>query len=149
MQDHPADQPAGMGALGQTERARLSRHPLRDGKTAMSGSQQTPVTQTQSKDPWAGAQPYLSSAMQNAYNLYGSGIGYPPYGGPTQAPLDPGLLAGLNAQQNIAGSQLGGAPSTLASLNLANQVIGNEGLVQGQKEAIAGLGQLATTAQGD
>ena len=68
-----------------------------------SGSSQQPVTQTQTSDPWSGAQPHLLSAMNSAQSLSGNNIGYQPWTGQTQA--DP----------NQYFNQAGVAPTALPS----------------------------------
>jgi hypothetical protein len=109
------------------------------------GSSQQPVTQqtTQTKDPWGPAQPFLREAMENAQGFFQSGTGYQPYTGPTQAPLAPGLDLGINTGQNLALSQLGGAPGVLAGMNLGTNVINQQGITPGIQAAAGGLGQAA------
>jgi hypothetical protein len=91
---------------------------------------QTPVTQqtTQTKDPWGVAQPFLTQAMQQAQNLYVNGVGYQPYTGQTQAPLDPNLTSSLNSIAGIANSQLGGTAGVNAARNMGTGLINSYGL---------------------
>lgn len=93
----------------------------------MGGSSQQPVTQqtTQTRDPWATAQPYLSQAMSNAQTLFQNRTGYNPYGGQTQADLSPFTSTSLTSMVDKSAQ---GQPSIDASLGLANQQIGNYGL---------------------
>lgn len=112
------------------------------------GSQQTPVTQTVSKDPWSGAQPYLLNQMAQAQGYLANNVGYNPIM-PTQAGLDPTFLSGYGNAASIAALGPGGMPSTLNSLNMANQMLTQGGLAPGQTTAINNLNQLAATAAGD
>jgi len=68
----------------------------------MSSSGQTPVTQSQSSDPWSGAQSHLTDLYTRAGDLTGEVQGYNPYPGDLQAPLDPTLAQGLNQSYQIA-----------------------------------------------
>ena len=99
----------------------------------MGGSSQTPVTQqtTASKDPWAPAQPYLQEAMQGANQNYSGDVGYQPYSGSTQAPLNANVVGGLQGQYNIAASSLGGTPGVQAGQALGTNMIQNQGLNSG------------------
>jgi hypothetical protein len=101
----------------------------------MSGGQ-TPVTQqtTQTRDPWAAAQPHLTGIMNAAdqvfagvgpYSNVAGGPGYMPYTGQTQVDLNPLTSSGLAAQTQMA---QGGQPSVDASLGLASQQIRDYGL---------------------
>lgn len=98
----------------------------------MSSGSQQPVTQqtTQTKDPWSAAQPFLQNAMSSAGALYNSNIGYTPYSGPTQAPLDPWLQAGLTTESGQAWNDAyaGGPQNVKAAQGLAQNMITNQGL---------------------
>lgn len=92
----------------------------------MSGGGQTPVTQqtTQTRDPWAAAQPHLTGIMNQADVQYAAG-GYSPYTGQTQAELNPLTTSSL---AQMYGMTTQGQPSIDAGLGLANQQMGNYGL---------------------
>lgn len=96
----------------------------------MGGSSQQPVTQqtTQSKDPWAPAQPYLSGAMQTANAYLQGNYGYQPYTGPTTAPLNNNITQGMLAGQNIAANNLSGSPNVLAGQSYLGDLIKNQGM---------------------
>ena len=65
----------------------------------MGGSSgQTPATSTQTSEPWSGAQGYLLSMYGQAQNLRDADVGYQPYTGATQAPIDPYLTEALHEQ---------------------------------------------------
>lgn len=95
----------------------------------MSGSSsgQTPATTTQSKDPWSGAVPYINQALTTAQSNFQNNIGYQPYAGQTQAPLDPNVSAGLGGITSIAQNTLGGTPGIQAAQNLGLQQIQEAG----------------------
>jgi hypothetical protein len=96
----------------------------------MGGSSQQPVTQqTQaSKDPWAPAQPYLEKALTRAGSFFDDNVGYQPYTGSTQAPLDPSLLGGLTQLGNSYWEGMGGTPGVTAGRQLGTNMIQNQGL---------------------
>jgi len=96
----------------------------------MGSSGQQPVTQqtTQTKDPWAPAQPFLQSAMNQAEFYRGSDVGNLPYAGSMQAPMSQNLSTGLNTQAAIAQPDLYGTPDVLAGQQAATSMIQNQGL---------------------
>ena len=95
----------------------------------MSSGGQQPVTQqtTQTKDPWAPAQPNLQQSLNQARYLSDADIGYQPWTGATQAGIDPTLQAGLNAQANIFSQNLGGSAGVNAARDLGTQTIKDQG----------------------
>src|SRR5262245_52626127 len=131
----PADLPAGLAEISRGQRLSTDPHrrgwTYRHGKGAlMGGSSQQPVTQqtTQTKDPWAPAQPFLQSAMQNAFNNYNAGVGYIPYMAATQAQLDPWQQTGLSSMAGQALIQMGGTPGLNAASDLATNMIKQQGI---------------------
>jgi hypothetical protein len=98
----------------------------------MSSGGQQPVTQqtTQSKDPWSAAQPHLIEGMENAQGLFQSNVGYQPYTGATQAPVNSLLQTGMNRMQDIAGAEANayGSAGVNAARGLGLSQIQNSGL---------------------
>lgn len=92
-------------------------------------SPQQPVTQqtNQSKDPWIGAQPFLGAAMNQAQSLLSQDVGYQPYTGATQSPLDPMVTQAMAAQKGIATGSLGGTEGIRAAQGLGLQQIQDAG----------------------
>src|SRR5262245_55424409 len=99
----------------------------------MSGSSGSPVTtSTQSRDPWIGAQPYLTQMYGQAQLNYLTGQGYQPYAGPTVAPIDPQLQAGLTGYFNQASQQAAtGIPGLAQAQQLGSDIIGQQGITPG------------------
>jgi hypothetical protein len=114
----------------------------------MGGSSQQPVTQqtTQTKDPWAAAQPHLIEAMENARGLFQSSGGYQPYTGNTVAPFDPYQTQGINAGAAIAQSTLNGTPGINAARDLGLQQIQNQGMNTGLNTAASQFGSIYNDA---
>jgi len=107
-----------------------------------SGSPQQPVvTQTQTRDPWAGAQPYLQQMMGTASGMQAGGVGYQPYGGPTQAPLNSAVQDAGTAMWGLANAQIANDP-TAPALGQARSVVESQGITPGIQSALGGLGQL-------
>jgi len=96
----------------------------------MSSGGQQPVTQqtTQTRDPWAAAQPNLTSALGSAASSFFGDVGYQPWTGATQAPVNQLQQYGLTDMQNIAGSQPGGSAGVNAGRALGQNMIQNQGL---------------------
>lgn len=119
----------------------------------MSGGSQQPVTQqtTQSRDPWAAAQPSLSQIIGQSGNLFNSDTGYVPYSGQTQANLDPNVALGLASQAGIAqGMQgVGGTAGNYAAQALARNMVENQGLTPGLQTAAGQYGDIYSRALGD
>jgi hypothetical protein len=114
------------------------------------GSQPQSVVTTQNKDPWSGAQPYLSQALGQAQNLYTTGTGYKPYMGETQAALDPSLASALGQTDVMAHQDMaqGGGFGTGAAGNLALNMINNQGLNPGLQTAAGQFGDIYKEASG-
>lgn len=94
-----------------------------------SGGGQTPVVQTQTKDPWVGAQPALNTALQSATSYFNSGLGYQPYTGQTTADLyNPFNLAGMNNAYNLASSEPQGSANLQSARGYLGNMVTNQGL---------------------
>ena len=93
----------------------------------MGSSSQQPVTAqtTQTRDPWAAAQPFLQESMENAQGYFQSGTGYNPYTGQTRADLNPITASALNAILGQAGTS---DPNNQYSSQLAQAMIAGRGL---------------------
>jgi len=63
----------------------------------MGGSSSQAPTQTSqaTADPWSGVQPALSTLYSNTLGQFTNDVGYHPYGGNLQAPLNSALNTGL------------------------------------------------------
>lgn len=97
----------------------------------MSSSGQSPVTQqtTQTRDPWAQAQPHLLESMENARGLFESGVGYQPYSGNTTANwLNAYNTPGAQEIYSLAVNQPYGGPGLQNALGQATNMIQNYGL---------------------
>jgi hypothetical protein len=96
-----------------------------------SGGQQ-PVTQqtTQTKDPWATAQPYLAEAMAGAQGLYGGGIGYVPFSGNTTAALTPDITSAMTSTRNLASAEPQGSTALQGARSYLGDLVSNQGLTQ-------------------
>jgi hypothetical protein len=105
------------------------------GSSSQPPPQQITTTQRQN-DPWTGAQPYINSALGSALNLYGSGIGYVPFGGNRMASLDPRVTSGLAMQEQLATNNLGGTPDVLAGIGTATQQLQNYGITPQQQQLL-------------
>src|SRR5215468_8957275 len=94
------------------------------------GSSSTPVTtQTQTKDPWSGAQPYLSSMYSTAEQYQQGNVGYLPYAGQTVASQDPTLNKALGNITDLANLQISqGAPGIQQGIDLGTQLMSNYGM---------------------
>jgi hypothetical protein len=97
-----------------------------------SGSNQTAVTQQtqQTRDPWSVSQPYLAQALSGAQQLYNSTIGYNPYSGPTQAPLNSILSGTMGTMQGQLQNDVnaGGTAGVRAAEGLSLNMLQNQGL---------------------
>lgn len=93
--------------------------------------QQTVTGQTsQTKDPWAPAQPYLQNAMSAANSMFVNDLGYRPYLGETQAPLNADINTAMTDMRNILtpDAAAGGTAGNIASRQLGLDMIKNAGL---------------------
>jgi hypothetical protein len=109
----------------------------------MSGAQTQPITtQTQTRDPWAASQPYLQQAMGSAAGMWQGNQGYTPYQGPTVAPIQPAMQAGLDMVQNVAQGQQGTyVPQLFGLMNQAANIAGAQGITPGIQSALGTVGQ--------
>jgi hypothetical protein len=102
------------------------------------------TTTAQSSEPWAAAQPALSTALSGAHGLYTEDIGFKPYGGQTQADMSTLTKMGLDQTQNIAQGQ--GGLLGQDAYNYSRGLINNQGITDSMRPA---LGTLEATARGD
>ena len=95
----------------------------------MSSGGQTPVTQqtTQTKDPWAPAQPNLQQSLNISRYYSDNDVGYQPYTGQTQAGLDPNFTQGAQSLASMYGSELAGSAGVNAARQLGLQQIQDAG----------------------
>src|SRR6476619_1618531 len=93
-------------------------------------SSQTPVTQqtTQTRDPWSAAQPFLTSAMSQAGNLFQGDVGYQPYTGSTTAPLNEPIQTAMSRGIGLAESEPFGSENLASARGLMSNLVSNEGL---------------------
>jgi hypothetical protein len=117
-----------------------------------SGSSQPVQTQTQTKDPWSGASPYLSDIYAKAQFLQNTGSGYLPYSGSVVADLDPQFaqtMQNLYGLTNWQASQFGtGVPGVQAATDLGTQLIGSQGITPGINMALGTMGIGLNTVSG-
>ncbi len=99
-----------------------------------------PLVSTQTKDPWAPTQPYLTGMLPDIQELYQTDTGYMPYSGPTFASMDGRTVDALNSAESIArtGDTLG-----TNSYDGINQIVANQGLNSGLLGAAGTLGGIA------
>src|SRR5262245_50743569 len=101
----------------------------------MTGSTSQPVTtQTQTRDPWTGAQPYLNQMFATAQGMQASGLGGQVWTGPTVAALDPRVEQGLGYMSDVAGQQQANVVPQLQT------IVGQGGLTTGAQQGLATLG---------
>jgi hypothetical protein len=106
----------------------------------MSGGGSSPVvTQTQTKDPWSGAVPYLQQMYGNAQQYQQGGVGYQPWSSGTVAPIDPWQQAGNQFMASAAYANPYGAPAIGAGLNQATNIVNQQGITPGIQGAIGNL----------
>ena len=121
-----------------------------------SSSSQTPVTTTQTSDPWAGAQPHLMNTMADAQAFYNAGVGYQPYTDTTLAEPHPTFSQGWNNAYGIAAGEPYGSSGVNAARSLAEMMQNQQGLSAGQsdyaipqlKNSVSQFQNLYDTAQG-
>lgn len=108
------------------------------------------TTTTQKADPWSGVQPYLTSAYQQAAELYKPGAGPQYYPGSTVAPVSGMEQFGTNMMVNATPQIEGAAQSAQWGLtnmiNSSQGAAGSGGYYAGQ--GAAGMGNLAAQTQG-
>src|SRR5262245_51809371 len=108
-----------------------------------STTQQPVTTQTQTRDPWIGAQPYLGLMYSGASALQQGNTAGQPYQGPMMAPLNPDVLAGLGQIQEIAGNQFNTVNRYLdEALGRNAGLISNYGITPGLQSVLSGLGNV-------
>ncbi len=111
-----------------------------------STAQQPVQTTNQQKEPWSVAAPFLSSMYGSAESMRNSNTGYQPYAGQTLAsPNNPQIDAGMGALIGGSMGELGGSSGVQAARNAGQQIIGSQGIGDGQAGVLSGLGNLATT----
>jgi len=118
-----------------------------------SGGSQPVQTQTQTKDPWAGAAPYLSDIYAKANTLQNIGSGLIPYQGPTVAGLDPQFAQTMANIYNLTNQQIGqipsfpsgGIPGTAEANALGSTIIGAQGLMPQTMTGLNTLGGAGNT----
>lgn len=103
-------------------------------------SQPNTVTTTQTKDPWAGAQPYLNQINATAQMLYNNDWGNTPYSGATQVPWSQQLQNALQTGTGMAEANLGGTSGVNAARGLSENVINSQGITPGIQSSLTGLG---------
>lgn len=73
----------------------------------MGGGQNT-TTQSTNNEPWSAAQPALKTGLSDAQTLYQGGVGGQTYTGSTVVPWAQQTTQGMDAQQNLAQSNMDG-----------------------------------------
>src|ERR1700690_3124435 len=88
------------------------------------------TTTTQTSQPWAAQQPYLTQGFADAGNLPAENPGGPAYyPGATYAPATDAQTSGLNDITNVAGSLASGANPTIANAaNTSNALTSGAGI---------------------
>lgn len=111
-----------------------------------SSSTQPVQTTTTTKDPWSGAQPYLSQMYGTAQAMQQGGIGYQPYTGQTVASTNPYINTGNEAIGNWGLNNLGGTPGVNAATNYGTSLINQGGQLGGQGGTQDTIGKLESLA---
>ncbi len=106
----------------------------------MSGGQTE--TTTQSSEPWGPAQPALRQGVNDALNLYRSGVGGAVNTMSNVTPFARQSVRAMNIGENIAGSNMG--PSGLVGQN--QRIINNGGFNAPQMEALSGIRSTANSS---
>jgi hypothetical protein len=91
-----------------------------------SGQQQT--TQTQTSDPWSGAQPHLQNLMQSAEEMYNNNTGYQPYTGDPQAAVNTSLSDAQMAEYNMGAAEPWGSSGVNAARAYGEGLINSGGM---------------------
>lgn len=120
----------------------------------MSGSSSPPQQQTintTTRDPWSGAQPYLSNAMSSAQSLYNAGAAgsYAPYSGNTLAPVDPNFAQGWATAYGLAAGEPTGSANLANARQFTNDLVTNQGLNAGLRTSLGQFGDIYSRAQGN
>ncbi len=116
------------------------------------GGQLQPIqSQTATKDPWSGAQPFISQALTGAAGLYNAGAAgsYMPYTGATLGAVDARQVQGQNDMQALAQSEPYGSANLTAARDYAGNMIKSGGLNEGMQGAAGQFQDIYNRAQGD
>lgn len=119
------------------------------GSSGGSQQQQPIQTQTQTKDPWSGAQPFITQAMGSAAGLYNAGSAYQPYTGQTLADVHPWQQQGQNVAMSLAQSEPQGSANLASARNLAGNMVTNQGLNTGLQGAAGQFQDIYNRALGN
>lgn len=106
------------------------------------GSKTNTTTQSTNSEPWSAAQPALKTGLEDAQNLYKSGVGSQAYTGSTVIPFANQTTQGMGSIQNTANQNMGGQ-------GLSGQyqgVINSGGFNAPQQSAMGGLQQIGQAA---
>src|SRR3990167_3158347 len=103
------------------------------------------TTETQTSEPWAGAQPYLREALTGAQTAYQSGKGFNYFPDSTVVPFAPQTTQALGNMEGIAnqGDSLGQAANSQAL-----GVLNSGGMSDRQKDALGKTYDVATGVNG-
>ena len=107
-----------------------------------SSSSQTPAQTVSTSSPWSGVQPALGDLYGNATSQFTNDVGYLPYGGNLQAPLDPSLNLGLASEYNLGVANQYGTPGVNAARSLGTSLLGSGGLNANQQGVANNYGQV-------
>jgi hypothetical protein len=99
-------------------------------------------TQTQEKEPWSGAAPYLTSMYGTAEAMRNAGVGYQPYAGETVAGSNPWMDTGLGALAGMSQSEISGTGPVQAARGLGSSMIGSQGISGNQSDVLSYLGPM-------
>jgi hypothetical protein len=111
------------------------------------GGTQPVVQQTQTRDPWSGAQPYLSSMFSSAEAMRTGNQGFQPYTGQTQAGQNPWLDIGTGALAGMSQSELGGSGPVQAARGLGQSMMASQGINPGLQEILNAMGSGGVAGQ--
>lgn len=101
-----------------------------------SSSQAPTQTSTSTQDPWTGVQGPLSTLYGNTLGQFTSDVGYHPYQGALQAPLNSALNQGLSAEYNLGSGSQYGTEGVNAARSLGTSLMGSGGL-NAQQQGVA------------
>lgn len=122
------------------------------GSSGGGSQQQQPIqTQTQTKDPWSGAQPFITQALGGASGLYNIGAagGYAPYSGNTLADVHPWQQQGQQGAYELATSEPQGSAALQNARGLASNMVTNQGLNAGLQGAAGQFQDIYNRALGN
>ena len=117
----------------------------------MGGSSSQAPTQTSqaTADPWSGVQPALSTLYSNTLGQFTNDVGYHPYGGNLQAPLNSALNTGLASEYNLGIANQYGTPGVNDARALGDSLLKSGGLNAGQQGVAANYGQVFAQNAGE